>query len=490
MTHMTQAPLKLSVLFENSPRLGPDCAVSGLASDSRKVKTGDVFFAVSGTHTDGLTFAPQAIRDGAIAIVSTQPVAALAQAHPDIGFVQVQDMRAALAAAAARFYPQQPQTIVAITGTSGKTSIAAFVRQIWLHLGFQAASLGTIGVVAPNGTVYGSLTTPDPITLHQTLQDLAQAGVTHLALEASSHGLDQKRLDGVRLKAGAFTNLSRDHLDYHADLAEYLAAKLRLFTTLLPEGAGAVINADSDVADQVVAACAAHDLTILTTGLKGRSLQLVSAQTTGLHTNLSLAYAGKAYSCRLPLLGDFQVSNALVAAGLVLATGGNLAGILRALEHIHGAPGRMERVASHNGAPIFIDYAHKPDALDKVLHTLRPLTTGRIIVVFGCGGDRDKGKRPIMGEIVSRLADIVIVTDDNPRSEDAATIRAEIMAAAPNAVNIGDRAQAIAYGVSQLKTGDSLLIAGKGHEMGQIIGQTVIPFSDHEAVKMALHKDA
>jgi len=456
---------------------------------------GRCVFAVPGTHADGLAFAPQAIAAGAVAIVAAQDVAAqdieaLRAAHPALGYVETQDMRATLSQAAARFYPEQPATIVAITGTSGKTSIAAFVRQIWLHCGFQAASLGTIGIVAPDGAVYGTLTTPDPITLHKSLHQLACSGVTHLALEASSHGLDQKRLDGVRLSAGAFTNLSRDHLDYHAGFAEYLAAKMRLFTVLLPKGQSAVIDADSTVASEVMDICAQCGLNILSTGVHGTGLKLLSSKTTGLSTALELDYKGETFSLCLPLLGDFQVSNALIAAGLCLATGSDIRTILAALEQIHGAPGRLERVASVGDAPVFIDYAHKPDALEKVLHTLRPLTKGRIIVVFGCGGDRDSGKRPIMGEIANRLADIVIITDDNPRSEDAATIRSQIMARAPKALNIGDRGKAIAHALSLLKAGDSVLIAGKGHETGQIIGKTIVPFSDHEAVQQALQASA
>ena len=474
--------MRLSSLFPYAKIAGADVAISGLAVDSRKVAAGDVFFAIPGTHADGLSFVPKALAAGATAIV--------AHAKPNlpegIGFVQVEDMRAELSAAAARFYPKQPQTIVAITGTSGKTSIAAFVRQIWLHLGFQAASLGTIGVVAPNGAVYGSLTTPDPITLHKTLHELANSGVTHLALEASSHGLDQKRLDGVRLTAAAFTNLSHDHLDYHANLAEYLAAKLRLFDTLLKPGQPAIIDADSNVADQVIAACNARGLDVHTTGAKGTALHLFKASRNGLHTYIEIGHSGMQFALNLPLLGDFQVANALVAAELCIATGGHPAKVFKALENLSGAPGRLELVGARHQAPIFIDYAHKPDALEKALIALRPFATKRLICVFGCGGDRDKTKRPIMGEIAARLADVTIVTDDNPRSEDAATIRSEILSHAPKALEIGDRGSAIAHGVRMLETGDVLLIAGKGHETGQIVGATTLPFSDHEAVAAAL----
>ncbi len=472
----------LSSLFPGLNNEGANPVVSGLAVDSRKVAKGDVFFAVPGTHADGLAFVSKALAAGAVAVVAT----AKPDLPADIGFVRVDDMRAALWAAAARFYPQQPQTIVAITGTSGKTSVAAFVRQIWLHLGFQAASLGTIGVVAPSGAVYGSLTTPDPITLHKTLSELAANGVTHLALEASSHGLDQKRLDGVRLSAAAFTNLSHDHLDYHASLAEYLAAKLRLFDTLLQPGRPAIIDADSTVADQVIAACNARGLDVQTTGVKGRALRLFKATRNGLHTYLEIGHSGMEFALNLPLLGDFQVANALVAAQLCISCGARPAQVFKALENLQGAPGRLELVGARHQAPIFIDYAHKPDALEKALVALRPFVTGRLICIFGCGGDRDKTKRPLMGEIASRLAEVTIITDDNPRSEDPATIRREILHAAPAALEIADRGAAIGHGVRMLESGDVLLIAGKGHETGQIIGANTLPFSDHDAVKAAL----
>ncbi len=358
-------------------------------------------------------------------------------------------------------------------------------------LGHRAASLGTIGLVAPSGEVYGSLTTPDPISLHKTLDELARDGVTHLAFEASSHGLDQRRLDGVRLSAGAFTNLSRDHLDYHPDMESYLAAKLRLFDTLLAPGQAAVIEANSDVADKVIAACATRGLRLFTVGRKGEAIKLLHAAPENFATALALEHAGRTYSVHLPFAGDFQVQNALVAAGLALATGGAPERVFAALETLQGASGRLELIGRRDGAPIFVDYAHKPDALDNVLRTLRPLARRRLIVVFGCGGDRDKGKRPIMGELAARLADEVIVTDDNPRSENPAQIRAEILAGAravPGAKveEIGDRAQAITAGVAGLGEGDVLLVAGKGHETGQIVGDRILPFSDQQSVRAAL----
>jgi UDP-N-acetylmuramoyl-L-alanyl-D-glutamate--2,6-diaminopimelate ligase len=457
-------------------------AIAGLTADSRAVRAGYVFVAVPGTRTDGARFVPQALAQGAVAIVAEQPI----DLPAEVALIRVADARAALALAAAVLHPRQPETIVAVTGTSGKTSVAAFVRQIWLALGRAAASLGTIGVVAPSGAVYGSLTTPDPVTLHDTLDRLAGDGVTHLALEASSHGLDQRRLDGVRLAAGAFTNLSRDHLDYHPTLEAYLTAKLRLFDTLLRPGQTAVVDADSAVAATVVAACRRRGLAVVTTGEQGDEIRLVAARRENLATRLAIRHDGREHSVVLPLLGRFQVANALVAAGLCIATGEEPARVFAALGSLEGAPGRLELVGTKSGAPVFVDYAHKPDGLEKVLQVLRPLTQARLIVVFGAGGDRDSGKRPMMGAIAATHADVAIVTDDNPRSEDPAAIRAAILAAAPGAIEIGDRGKAIAHAIAMLGPGDVLLVAGKGHETGQIVGDTVLPFSDHAAVRAAL----
>jgi UDP-N-acetylmuramoyl-L-alanyl-D-glutamate--2,6-diaminopimelate ligase len=483
----------LSELGDLFPDVALDAAaralpVVGLTADSRKVEPGFVFFAVPGTKADGSAFVPQALAQGAVAIVGSHVVPR--GATP---FVQVEDVRAALSQAAARLYPRQPNLVVAVTGTSGKTSVAAFTRQIWAALGQNAAALGTIGITTSAGTDYGSLTTPDPVTLHRTLDRLAGEGISHLAMEASSHGLEQRRLDGVRLAAGAFTNLSRDHLDYHSTLESYLEAKLRLFDTLLPVGASAVIDADSTVAGQVIAACDARGLKSFTVGLAGRTLRLVRSEPRALTTHLVLEYEGQVHSVVLPLAGAFQVSNALVAAGLCIATGSPAADVIAALGMLTGAPGRLELAGSRGGASVFVDYAHKPDALEKALATVRPLARGKLAVVFGCGGDRDVGKRPIMGEIAARLADRVFVTDDNPRSEKAAAIRAAIRAGMPadaaGIVEIADRAQAIRTAIAELRDGDVLLIAGKGHETGQIIGDTVLPFSDLDCARAAL-KDA
>jgi UDP-N-acetylmuramoyl-L-alanyl-D-glutamate--2,6-diaminopimelate ligase len=458
--------------------------VTGISADSRTVEPDNVFVALAGSKDDGLRFVGSAIKAGAAAIIAERvPATPL---PPDVSFVRVADARRALALGAAKFFPRQPEVIAAVTGTSGKTSVAAFTRQIWSALGKQAASIGTIGLVSPKRQVYGSLTTPDPVALHRSLDELVGEGVTHLAMEASSHGLDQRRLDGVRVAAGAFTNLSRDHLDYHPTLESYLAAKLRLFTDLVVPGGAAVIVADHDVTETVVAAARERDLRLMMVGRRGDGIRLLDTKIEGFAQVLRVAHAGRETTIRLPLVGTFQVENALTAAGLAISTGGEPGEVFAALENLEGAKGRLDLAGERNGAPVFVDYAHKPDALAKALEALRPYVTSRLVVVFGCGGDRDPGKRPMMGEIAAQLADRVVVTDDNPRSENPAAIRAAILAAAPGAIEIGDRAEAIRASVAELHRGDVLLIAGKGHETGQIVGQQVLPFSDHEAVAAAL----
>ena len=474
-------PLGEILELEDADRELASRPVAGLAFDSRKTAPGDLFFALAGAKDDGLAHVGEALEKGAAAIVAERRTET-----SGAPLVKVADARAALSHAAARFYPRQPGTIVAVTGTSGKTSVVAFVRQIWQTLGSEAASIGTLGVVSSPLTVYGSLTTPDPIALHELLDRLAASGVTHLAIEASSHGLDQKRLDGVRLAAGAFTNLTRDHMDYHATVEDYLAAKLRLFRDLLPDGAAAVIDADSAIAPRVVAAVEARGLEALTVGRNGATIRLISAVRDRFTSILDLEFCGRRGRLKFPLPGDFQVSNALVAAGLCIATGSEADAVFHALQNLRGAPGRLERVGEARGAAVFVDYAHKPDALEKALQALRPFVRGRLVLVFGCGGDRDPGKRPIMGDIAARLADVAIVTDDNPRSEDPAAIRAEILAAAPSALEIGDRATAIRAGIAMLADGDALMIAGKGHETGQIIGARTLPFSDADEARAAL----
>ena len=481
--------MRLGDLFGSDDRIDPQAeavVVEGLAVDSRIVKPGDLFFALAGHNTDGARFIDSAIGAGAVAVAGDHPP----QGMLGVPFVTTPNPRRALSLAAAKFFPRQPATIAAVTGTSGKTSVAAFARQIWQRLGHASASIGTIGLVSPKRTVYGSLTTPDPIALHRELDEIARDGVTHLAFEASSHGLDQFRLDGVRISAGGFTNLSRDHLDYHPDVAHYLAAKLRLFRELIAPGGAAVISADHDCSPQVIEAARAHGLRIVTVGGRGdgagEGIRLVEATIEGFAQELKLEHRGYPYSVRLPLVGAFQIENALVAAGLAIATGSEVDAVFESLEALVGAKGRLERVGERNGAPIFVDYAHKPDALAKALQALRPYAKRKLVVVFGAGGDRDVGKRPLMGAIASENADSVIVTDDNPRSENPAAIRAAILAAAKGAKDIGDRAAAIRAAIDGLEPGDALVIAGKGHETGQIVGDRVLPFSDHDAVAAAL----
>ncbi|MBH5400780.1 UDP-N-acetylmuramoyl-L-alanyl-D-glutamate--2,6-diaminopimelate ligase [Bradyrhizobium sp. CNPSo 4010] len=459
--------------------------VSGVALDSRAVKPGDLFFALAGSKTDGARFVDAAIAAGAVAVVGDHAPAAC-----NVPFITSANPRRALALAAARFYPAQPATIAAVTGTSGKTSVAAFTRQIWERLGHASASIGTIGLVSQKRTVYGSLTTPDPIALHRQLDEIAREGVTHLAFEASSHGLDQYRLDGVRVSAGGFTNLSRDHMDYHPTVAHYLAAKLRLFRELVPPDGAAVISADHDCSAEAIDAAKSRGLRVMAVGRNGdgagEGIRLTAALVEGFSQKLTVQHRGRAYAIRLPLVGEFQIENALVSAGLAIGTGSEAADVFASLEHLEGAKGRLERVGERNGAPIFVDYAHKPDALAKALQALRPYARRRLVVVFGAGGDRDAGKRPIMGEIAAENADAIIVTDDNPRSEKPEAIRAAILATAKGAREIGDRAEAIRAAIEDLQEGDALLIAGKGHETGQIVGGEVLPFSDHEAVAAAL----
>jgi len=481
--------MKLHDLLGDEAGLDPSIGaieVSGLAVDSRAVRPGDLFFALAGTKTDGARFTHAAVAAGAVAVAgSVAPIDEL-----PVPFVVLSNARRALAVAASRLFPRQPATIAAVTGTSGKTSVAAFTRQIWQMLGHSSASIGTVGLVSDKRTVYGSLTTPDPIALHRQIDEITQDGVTHLAFEASSHGLDQYRLDGVRVCAGGFTNLSRDHMDYHPDIAHYLNAKLRLFRELVPPGGAAVISADHDCSPEVIAAAEARGLRPMTVGVNGDGagvgIRLVAVAVEGFAQELEIQHCGRMYTVRLPLVGTFQIENALVAAGLAIGTGSDPQAVFESLEKLEGAKGRLELVGEHKGAPIFIDYAHKPDALAKALQALRPYASRKLIVVFGAGGDRDTGKRPLMGAIAAAEADSVIVTDDNPRSEDPAAIRAAILAAAPGAREIGDRAEAIRVAIGELQPGDALVIAGKGHETGQIVGSNVQHFSDHEAVADAL----
>lgn len=458
--------------------------VSGITADSRKAAEGVAFFAIAGAKADGAKFANDAVARGASVVVGEgeRPPELLAR----VPYVRVPGVRRALARAAAKIFPRQPDIMVAVTGTNGKTSVASFVRQIWTTLGEQAASVGTIGLVTPNGETTGSLTTPDPLALHELLDRLARDGVTHMSMEASSHGLDQKRLDGVRLAAGAFTNLTRDHLDYHRTFDDYRAAKMRLFETLLPQGAAAVADADEEDAKRVEEIAKRRGLRYFGVGRAGQGLQLVENRIDGFAQRLEILSGGTKHSVKLPLVGGFQVSNAMVAAGLAIATGSDTAKVLGALEQLKGAAGRLEFAGEKSGAPIFIDYAHTPDALENALSALRPYVKGKLAVVFGAGGDRDPGKRPLMGAAAAKHADQIYVTDDNPRSEEPGSIRAAILKEAHGATEIADRAEAVRKAVHDLRPGDVLLVAGKGHETGQIVRDRTIPYTDHDAVRAAL----
>ena len=459
-----------------------DPEITGLTADSRAVKPGFLFAALPGVKADGRSFIGKAAEAGAVAVIAPPgtptPVLLVASDIP----------RKTFALAAARFHGRQPAVVAAVTGTNGKTSIAAFVRQILTFCGRRAASMGTVGIVSPSGERALSHTTPDPVVVHEELARLADEGVTHLSLEASSHGLDQHRLDGVKISAAAFTNLTRDHLDYHETLEAYRDAKLRLFRELVSPDGVAVIDADSEGAEDFEAAATARGLRLMTVGRKGEALKLTNREAHLDSQVLTVADRKIGHIVRLPLAGAFQASNALVAAGICIGLGENPFTVFEALSHLKGAKGRLEHVAtSRAGAPIFVDYAHTPDALETVLQTLRPHVQSRLRVVFGCGGDRDAGKRPLMGAVAAANADDVIVTDDNPRSEEPAAIRAAILAEAGNAREIGDRAAAIDAAVESLNEGDILVIAGKGHEAGQIVGATILPFDDgDEARKSAV----
>lgn len=459
--------------------------IAGLSSDSREIGPGFLFAALPGFATDGAGFVEDAVGRGAVTILASR--SAVIDIGRDIVIVRADDPRLALAQMAARFYAHPPENQVAVTGTSGKTSVAAFVRQIFEKAGKEAASVGTLGVVSRAWTEYGNLTTPDPVALHAMLDRLGAAGVSHVAIEASSHGLDQRRLDGLRIAAAGFTNLGRDHMDYHKTEADYLAAKMRLFTSILPQGGTAVVDMDGGHAKEVAEIATGRGQILIGVGRQGRELRIVNIVPDGFHQHVGIEAFGKPFSIDLPLAGEFQVSNALVAAGLAIGAGVDVDTALAALDTLAGAPGRIEHVGGKaNGGMIFVDYAHKPDALESVLTALRPMSDGQLIVIIGAGGDRDTGKRELMGEAAARLADIVIVTDDNPRSEEPAAIRKAIIVGAPGSIEIGDRASAIREGIAMLGPRDILCVAGKGHETGQIIGSRKLDFSDHLVVKEAL----
>lgn len=458
----------------------------GLAADSRDVRPGFLFAALTGGKADGARFMADAVKRGAVAVLGAPDVADAARAL-GVRFIADANPRRKLALLAADFYAAQPDVIAAVTGTNGKTSATVFLRQIWEAAGRKAASLGTIGIVSPSGEKTLTQTTPDPIGLHAELAQLKRDGVTHLAMEASSHGLDQFRLDGVRVKGAAFTNITRDHMDYHPTQAHYLATKLRLFVDVLQPDGVAVVNADAGNVADFVAVAKRRKLRLLTVGAKGRDLRIVDHAVEPHSQRVTVQYGGKDRMLHLPFAGSFQVSNVLVAAALALGLGENEEKVFAALGKLEGAPGRLQLVArAKSGAPIYVDYAHTPDALEAVLLALRPHVKGKLHLVFGCGGDRDKGKRPLMGAAAEKYADAVIVTDDNPRSEDPASIRREALKGCPGAREIGDRAEAMKTAIAKLQAGDALIVAGKGHEQGQTIGNETRPFSDKdEAIKAA-----
>lgn len=463
--------------------------IAGLSADSRAVAPGFLYAALPGTQTDGALYISDAKVKGAVAVLA-QPAHERAADKEALAFVGDENPRRALAHMAARFYPAQPDYIAAVTGTNGKTSVAGFLAQIWQQLDLNAASMGTLGVRGKNIAMDLGHTTADPVAVHKALDLTAQQGVTHLALEASSHGLDQFRLDGVRLSAGAFTNLSRDHLDYHKTEAAYFAAKARLFADLLPKGAGAVVNLwrqDKELASQLLAIAKNKQLSVLTVATADADLALLSLERSHQGCEIAIAYQGVEWSGLVPLIGDFQISNLLVAAGLAIVMGADAAQVFATLSHMTGIDGRMETVgATANGATVLVDYAHTPDGLETALRAARDHCAGRLICVFGCGGDRDQGKRSLMGQVACDGADLVYITDDNPRTENPAAIRAAIMGGAPDAIEIGDRADAIGAAISAAGAGDIVLLAGKGHEQGQIIGDQNLPFDDRDVARRAL----
>jgi len=472
------------------PDLEPDLEIVGLTADSRQVKPGFLFAALRGTARDGRAFAGEAAARGAVAIL-TDDAAALTLEPPQRGRLAIitdANPQRRLALFAARFYRRQPRVVAAVTGTNGKTSVAHFTREIWEGIGLAAASLGTLGLVSPQGHLPGALTTPDPVALHRDLAALAEAGTEHVALEASSHGLAQFRLDGVAVAAAAFTNLTRDHLDYHRDMATYRAAKERLFTALLAPQGTAILNADSPEFARLRALCGERGHPVIAYGgAPSCELRLLECAPRPLGQRLATELFGERHDIDVPLVGAFQAMNMLAALGLVVATGGALAAALPVLPTLSGVPGRLQLVGeTASGAAVFVDYAHTPDALATVLAALRPHTTGRLAIVFGAGGDRDRGKRALMGRVAAERADRAYVTDDNPRSEDPAAIRRAIRAAAPQSIEIGDRGAAITAAVAELRRGDVLLIAGKGHESGQIVGADILPFDDVVVARQAL----
>ncbi len=479
--------MKLSELLMDKA-LCRDVKITGITADSRAVQKDFLFAALPGTQVDGSEYIGAAIKAGAAAILC-RPDAVVD--NDDVIWISDHIPARLFAYIVARYFDKQPDTIAAVTGTNGKTSVASFTRQIWEYMGHKAAAIGTLGITAPGmsdvGTEATGMTTPDPVTLQSAMSDLCRAGVDHVVFEASSHGLAQYRLDGVNVSVAAFTNLTRDHYDYHGGKENYFYAKARLFGEVMKPGSIAVLNADCPIVMEVADICWARGHKVITVGQYSGDIRLLRQRTSEVGQDITISYRSEIYDLTLPLIGSFQAMNALMAAGLVIGSGGDAAEAFKALSYLKAVPGRMEQAGRHStGARVYVDYAHTPEALKTVLESIRPHTKNKLSVVFGCGGDRDKGKRKIMGDIAAKFADKIYVTDDNPRSERPEAIRAEIMAECPKAIEIGDRSEAIAAAVNALQKGDILLVAGKGHEQGQIIGGTVRPFDDMSEVRSAL----
>ncbi|AOZ69809.1 UDP-N-acetylmuramoyl-L-alanyl-D-glutamate--2,6-diaminopimelate ligase [Rhodobacter xanthinilyticus] len=483
-------PKPLSALGLTVPN-GPDVVISGISVDSRRVQPRHLFAALPGVAAHGAAFVAAAVERGAVAVLTDRAGGEILRAElagGPVALIVVEDPRQALAFAAALFYGAQPATMIAVTGTNGKTSVASFTRQIWQLMGLEAANIGTTGVEGAF-TAPSAHTTPEPVTLHRLLAEMAAAGVTHAAMEASSHGLAQRRLDGVRLAAAAFTNFTQDHLDYHATFEEYFAAKAGLFTRVLPEEGVAVLNTDDPKGEVLAAYATARGQRVIRVGhAEGCEMRLMGQRYDATGQDLRFAWGGAAHLVRLPLIGGFQAMNVLTAAALVIACGADPAEVFATLPRLSTVRGRMQLAATReNGATVFVDYAHTPDAVETAIRALRPHVMGHLVAIVGAGGDRDRTKRPLMGRAAAETADRVIVTDDNPRTEDPATIRAAVMAGAgPEATEVGDRAEAILRGVDMLGPGDALLICGKGHESGQVIGTDIYPFDDVEQASVAV----
>ena len=485
---MTDRAVPLSSLGLTA-RAGANPMITGIAVDSREVREGTLFAAMPGSRVHGAEFIQYALRMGAAAVLTDAAGAKLAAeelAGSDAALVVSDSPREALARTAALWFGGQPATMIAVTGTNGKTSVSTFVRQIWVEMGLPAVNLGTTGVEGAWAAPLAH-TTPEPITLHRTLAEAAQNGITHAAMEASSHGLDQRRLDGVTLKAAGFTNFTQDHLDYHETFEAYFAAKAALFARVLPEDGTAVVNIDDEKGVDIAAIARARGCEVITVGRDGGDLHLQGQRFDATGQDLRFTWRGKTYQKRLNLIGGFQGDNVLLAAGLVIACGADPQEVFDTLPHLTTVRGRMQLAATRdNGAAVFVDYAHTPDAVATALSAMRPHVMGRLVAIVGAGGDRDRAKRPLMGQAAAENADMVIVTDDNPRSEDPASIRAAVLDGAPDAMEVGDRAEAILRGVDALEPGDALLIAGKGHETGQTVGDDVLPFDDVEQASVAV----